>query len=171
MSGFFGKTADTVDFGGEADYAAYEWFKEPPPHRPPPQSSEPYIPQQVVIEQNDMLDYALKAAPNVVFGRFKQYGQLGVLAWCAEFDEMITAIKHLGLEGNMFVSTRAAALGACKEILNLDMIAHIKMQIIVIHLTSMIARLRRFLDPDPQKLYEDYPPIDFPVDPSVYEHK
>jgi hypothetical protein len=30
---FFGKTVDTVDFGTEADYAAYEWFKGPPPQR------------------------------------------------------------------------------------------------------------------------------------------
>src|ERR1700735_529312 len=27
----FGKPADTVDFGGEVDYASYEWFKDPPP--------------------------------------------------------------------------------------------------------------------------------------------
>ena len=33
---------------------------------------------------------------------------------------MTDAIKRLGLDGNMFVSTRAAALAMCKEILNLD---------------------------------------------------
>ena len=82
---------------------------------------------------------------------------------------MITTIKKLGLDGNMFVSTRAAALGACKEILSLDFIAEIKMQIILIHLMSMISRLRRFLDPDPARPYEDYPPVNFPLDPSVYE--
>lgn len=27
----FGKPAETVDFGGEVDYASYEWFKDPPP--------------------------------------------------------------------------------------------------------------------------------------------
>lgn len=26
----FGKPAETVDFGGEVDYASYEWFKDPP---------------------------------------------------------------------------------------------------------------------------------------------
>jgi hypothetical protein len=33
MSSFnaFGKAAETVDFGGEVDYASYEWFKDPPP--------------------------------------------------------------------------------------------------------------------------------------------
>ena len=33
MSSFnaFGKPAETVDFGGEVDYASYEWFKDPPP--------------------------------------------------------------------------------------------------------------------------------------------
>jgi hypothetical protein len=174
-------------------------------HRP----SEPYAPQQNVIEQNEMLEFALKAASNVLHGRFKQYGQvcallslsyppalphsrrdprvnpmpchgplpprsatpdadvpwtqLGVLAWCNEFDEMITSIKQLGFDGNMFVSTRAAALGACKEILQLELIEEVKMQIILIHLTSMIQRLRRFLDPE--ILYEDYPRIDFPMDP------
>jgi hypothetical protein len=32
MSSFnaFGKPAETVDFGGEVDYASYEWFKDPP---------------------------------------------------------------------------------------------------------------------------------------------
>ncbi len=27
------KEADTVDWGGEADYSGYEWFKDPPPPR------------------------------------------------------------------------------------------------------------------------------------------
>jgi hypothetical protein len=80
---------------------------------------------------------------------------------------MIDAIKRLGLDGNMFVSTRAAALAMCKEILNLDMLDHIKMQIIVIHVTSMIQRLRRFLDPEPAKPYDDYPEIKFPMDPNA----
>lgn len=32
MSSFnmFGKPTETVDFGGEVDYASYEWFKDPP---------------------------------------------------------------------------------------------------------------------------------------------
>lgn len=30
----FGKNEDTVDFGGEMDYAGYEWFQDRPPPRP-----------------------------------------------------------------------------------------------------------------------------------------
>ena len=31
--GVYGKTEETVDFGGEVDYADYQWFKEPPPRQ------------------------------------------------------------------------------------------------------------------------------------------
>lgn len=127
-----------------------------------------------------MFDYALKSAPNVLFGRFKHFGQvrlssssslspganqtqLGVLAWCSEFGEMIDALKHLGFEGNMFVSTRKQALQACTEILKLDL--QIEMQIIVMYLSSQVARLRRFLDHDAH--WEDYPKPNFPQDPDL----
>ncbi|THH18564.1 hypothetical protein EW146_g2448 [Bondarzewia mesenterica] len=162
----FGKAAETVDFGGEADYAGYEWFKDPPPQRPepPPAPAPAPPPLPSVIEQNEMFDYALKAAPNVLYGRFKQYGQLGVLGWCSEFSEMIDSIKTLGLQGNMFVSTRTQALRTCEEILRLDL--DIKMQIIIIHLSAQIARLRRFLDAERQ--WNDYPIPDFPMDPQAY---
>jgi len=164
----FGKPAETVDFGGEADYANYEWFKDPPPPRQPaapPTMSDPYIPQPGVIEQNEMFDYALSAAPNVLYGRFKQYGQLGVLAWCSEFSEMIDSLKMLGFEGNMFVSTRTQALKTCEEILQLKL--EINMQIIVLHLSSQVARLRRFLDAD--RVWDDYPETAFPLDPRAYQ--
>ncbi|KAI9444714.1 hypothetical protein H4582DRAFT_1805951 [Lactarius indigo] len=166
----FGKPADTVDFGGEVDYASYEWFKDPPPRSehpaPPPQhhQSEAYTPLPSVIEKNTMCDFALQAAPNVLFGRYKQYGQLGVLAWCAEFSEMIDELKRLGISGDMFVSTREAALKACEEILRLQL--DIKMQIIVIHLSSQVARLRRFLDAE--HVWEDYPQTQFPLDPHAF---
>ncbi|KAI0046595.1 hypothetical protein FA95DRAFT_1349383 [Auriscalpium vulgare] len=162
----FGKPTETVDFGGEIDYSNYEWFKEPPPTRTQGQQTpaEPYIPLPGVIEQNEMLGYALQAAPNVLYGRYKQYGQLGVLAWCAEFSEMIDALKTLGFEGNMFVATRTSALQACEEILRLQL--DIKMQIIVIHMSSQVARLRRFLDAD--RVWDDYPATAFPLDPRDY---
>ncbi|KAI0285429.1 hypothetical protein BGY98DRAFT_910050 [Russula aff. rugulosa BPL654] len=169
MSSFnaFGKPAETVDFGGEVDYASYEWFKDPPA-RPEPAiqapQGEPYIPPPTVIERNSMCDFALQAAPNVLFGRYKQYGQLGVLAWCAEFSEMIDELKRLGISGDMFVSTREAALKACEEILRLQL--EIKMQIIVIHLSSQVARLRRFLDAE--HVWEDYPETHFPLDPHAF---
>ncbi|TFY78035.1 hypothetical protein EWM64_g5978 [Hericium alpestre] len=74
----FGKGTDTVDFGGEPDYANYEWFKEPPPPQDPLVVGETYTPPPGVIEQNEMFEFALKAAPNVLYSRYRQYGQLGV---------------------------------------------------------------------------------------------
>jgi hypothetical protein len=135
-----------------------------------------------------MCDFALQSAPNVLFGRYKQYGQvhislppsippsfvlnvffpsrpqLGVLAWCAEFSEMTDELKRLGISGDMFVSTREAALKACEDILRLQL--DIKMQIIVIHLSSQVARLRRFLDAE--HVWEDYPETHFPLDPHAF---
>jgi hypothetical protein len=93
-----GKSMETVDFGGEVDYSAYEWFKDPPPPRhavcifrklsivdPLTYSLsglqhstpvEPFMPQAGVIKQNEMFDFALKSAPNVLYARYKQYGQV-----------------------------------------------------------------------------------------------
>lgn len=92
---YTGKNQDVVDFGGEVDYSGHQWFQEPPP-RPevkvscsldgleltlfqPPPAVQPYIPDEDVIKQNEAFDFALKAAPNVLYGRFKQYGQVCVL--------------------------------------------------------------------------------------------
>ena len=47
---------------------------------PAPATSEPYVPQPGVIEQNEMFDYALKHAPNVLYSRYKQYGQVRTLS-------------------------------------------------------------------------------------------
>jgi hypothetical protein len=77
---------------------------------------------------------------------------------------MIDHVKQLGFEGNMFVNTRAQALRTCEEILQLKL--EIKMQIIVMYLSSQIARLRKFLDGE--KNFEDYPIVDFPVDTRQY---
>lgn len=38
--------------------------------------SEQYVPQPDVIMQNEAFEFALKSAPNVLYGRFKQYGQV-----------------------------------------------------------------------------------------------
>lgn len=35
-----------------------------------------YVPQPGVIAQNETFDYALKSAPNVLYARFKQFGQV-----------------------------------------------------------------------------------------------
>lgn len=42
----------------------------------PPSMAESYVPLPGVIEQNEMFGYALASAPNVLFARFKQYGQV-----------------------------------------------------------------------------------------------
>ena len=89
---------------------------------------------------------------------------VSVLAWCAEFSEMIDELKRLDISGDMFVSTREAALKAGEEVLQLQL--DIKMQIIVIHLPSQVARLRRFLDAE--HVWEDYPQTQFPLDPHAF---
>ena len=76
---------------------------------------------------------------------------------------MIEALKALGIDGNMFVSTRTQALRTCEDILKLNL--DIEMQIIVIYLSSQVARLRRFLDSGTQ--FDDYPQPKFPVDPHI----
>ncbi|KIL00571.1 hypothetical protein PAXRUDRAFT_129538 [Paxillus rubicundulus Ve08.2h10] len=164
---YTGKHLDVVDFGGEVDYSGHQWFQEPPP-RPevwPKPVASPYIPDDDVIRQNEAFDFALKAAPNVLYGRFKQYGQLGVLAWCSEFGEMIDSLKGLGFSGNMFVATRSQALRTCDEILQLKL--EIKMQIILMYLSSQVARLRRFLV-NGERQWDDYPVPEFPLDYRLY---
>jgi len=74
---------------------------------------------------------------------------------------MIDALKQLGFEGNMFVSTRTQALQTCSEILQLNL--DIKMQIIKMYLSSQVQRLRRFLDSESR--WDDYPMITFPLPP------
>jgi len=171
---FAGKRSDVVDFGGEADYSNVKWFEDRPPREratpapshapePQPQQSAPqYQPSMRVIEQNAGFEYALSAAPNVLYQKYKQYGQLGVLGWCSEFSELIDNLKELGFSGNMFVTTRVQALKACEEILQLKM-EDVKMQLITMYLSSQVARLRRFLDAD--KVWNDYPDPQFPLEP------
>ncbi|KAI6047803.1 hypothetical protein EDC04DRAFT_2863979 [Pisolithus marmoratus] len=159
------KNFDAVDFGGEVDYSNVQWFQEPPPRPEPQPAVQPYVPTEDVIRQNEAFEFALKAAPNVLYGRFKQYGQLGVLAWCSEFGEMIDSLKDLGFSGNMFVATRVQALKTCEDILKLKL--EIKMQIILMYLSSQVARLRRFLDGG-ERQWNDYPVPEFPLDYRTY---
>ncbi|CAK5280312.1 unnamed protein product [Mycena citricolor] len=61
----------------------------------------------------------------------------------------------------MFVTTRMQALQTCEVLLrmtkeNLD----VKMQIIIMYLSSQVARLRRFLDNE--QAWDDYPEPQFP---------
>ncbi|KAF5384844.1 hypothetical protein D9615_001351 [Tricholomella constricta] len=158
---YSGKRTDVVDVGGEVDYSNHQWFQDPPA-RPPPAAPQPeYIPAPEVIQMNDAFEYALSSAPNVLYARYKQYGQLGVLAWCSEFGELIDGLKELGFNGNMFTTTRSQALRTCQQLLKLPM--DIDMQIIVMYLSSQVSRLRRFLDGDTS--WDDYPIPSFPQYP------
>ncbi|KAF7307218.1 Aspartic proteinase [Mycena indigotica] len=154
--------AEVIDFGGEVDYSNTQWFQDRPAKQPSAQAmGAPYVPPPGVIEQNESFEFAMSAAPNVLYARYKQYGQLGVLAWCSEFGELIDHLKELGFQGNMFVTTRTQALRTCEEILRL--MKHsldLKMQIIIMYLSSQVARLRRFLDGERQ--WDDYPEPQFP---------
>jgi len=163
----FGKRTDVVDFGGEADYSHMKWFQDAPPRPPQPPAAEqgpstPYMPTIDTIHANENFEYALSAAPNVLYQRYVQYGQLGVLGWCSEFGELIDGLKTLGLSGNMFITTRTQALKTCEDILAIKM-EDVKMQIIIMFLSSQVARLRRFLDAD--RMWNDYPDLSFPLEP------
>ncbi|KJA25810.1 hypothetical protein HYPSUDRAFT_383056 [Hypholoma sublateritium FD-334 SS-4] len=168
---FAGKRTDVVDFGGEMDYSETKWFQDAPPRRhtptarqpqEPPQPAPQYHPSPRVIDQNDGFQYALSAAPNVLYQRYKQFGQLGVLGWCSEFSELIDNLKELGVSGNMFVTTREQALKTCEEILKLKM-EEVKMQLVTMYLSSQVARLRRYLDAE--HVWNDYPDPSFPLEP------
>jgi len=54
-------------------------FQSPPTQMQPEQHTPKaaYIPEPLVIERNDVFVYALKAAPAVLYERYKQYGQVG----------------------------------------------------------------------------------------------
>ncbi|KAJ3542012.1 hypothetical protein NMY22_g3665 [Coprinellus aureogranulatus] len=147
------------------EFSGMQFFQDTPPPRPEPTPAAPapapYVPSTPVIEQNEAFLFALESAPNVLYSKWKQYGQLGVLGWCAEFSELIDHLKDLGFNGNMFVTTRSQALKTCEEILKLELIHEVKMQIIVMYLSYQIARLRRFLDGD--RVWTDYPEPQFPV--------
>ena len=101
------------------------------------------------IRRNDALIAALEIAPNVLYARYNQFGQvsrifkcllsrfslrplrrlmcwcslrqIGVLAWCSEFEEMVNEIKALGFSHEMAGPTRDRALEACREVLKLDL--------------------------------------------------
>ncbi|KAF8202986.1 hypothetical protein BJ912DRAFT_842198 [Pholiota molesta] len=169
---YSGKRTDVVDFGGEVDYSDVKWFQDAPPRPPrheqprhshvPPPPPQQYHPSSRVIDQNEGFEYALSAAPNVLYQRYKQFGQLGVLGWCSEFSELIDNLKELGVSGNMFVTTREQALKACEEILKLKM-EDVRMQLVTMYLSSQVARLRRFLDAE--HVWTDYPDPSFPLEP------
>ena len=66
------------------------------------------------------------------------------------------------MAGHMFTATRAQALDTCRELLLLltEGKIEVQMQIIIIYLSSLVARLRKFLDSNTE--FEDYPQPNFP---------
>ncbi|KAG6817719.1 hypothetical protein H0H87_004510 [Tephrocybe sp. NHM501043] len=161
LADYGGKRTDVVDFGSGIDYSGHQWFQDKPVRPPPPPPQPEYTPAPEVILENDNYEYALSSAPNVLYARYKQYGQLGVLAWCSEFSELIDSLKDLGFQGNMFTTTRAQALETCTNLLKVPM--DIEMQLIIMYLSSQVSRLRHFLDSE--AVWDDYPIPKFPVHP------
>lgn len=50
------------------------------PPTPSMQQHDPYIPAPNVVGENERFIFALRHAPNVLYTRFKQYGQVSVTA-------------------------------------------------------------------------------------------
>ena len=76
-------------------------------------------------------------------------------------------LKELGFHGNMFVTTRTQALKTCEDLLELMKAQlEVKMQLIVLYLSSQVARLRRFLDSE--RVWDDYPEPMFPLERRSY---
>jgi hypothetical protein len=145
-----------LDYPGSYNYEGYEWYRngsQKEESSRPETPATPYNPGGDVVERNEALVFALRAAPMVLLERFQHLSDLGVLGWCSEFSDLVDEIKALGFDGEMFTSTRETALNACMEILALNL--DIKMQLIVLFLSSQIARLRRFLDAETE--FDDYP--------------
>jgi len=107
----------------------------------PPEAFEPPVD---MIEHNELLASALKAAPAYLYDRYTHYGDLGVLGWCKDFGELVDEIRACGLQGGLFTSTRDDGLEACDQILCLGL--DVKLQFILLYLSSQVGRLRRFLD-------------------------
>jgi len=153
---------------GALEYSGYQWLQ----NRPPPQEVAPSPPPKMpfnggpdALAKNDELIKALKSAPDVLYERYCQFGQLGVLGWCAEFSELVDEIKALGFGGEMASATRDCALETCREILKLNL--DVKMQLIIIYLSGQISRLREFLD---ETENDDYPVPSFPLPSSSGEY-
>jgi hypothetical protein len=106
---YTGKRTDVVDFGGEMDYSHYQWFQDAPPRAPvslvvlvryaphnfetQPAPPEPdYIPHPDVIAQNEAFEYALSCAPNILYGRYKQYGQVCVISDSVADPRVLTVV-------------------------------------------------------------------------------
>jgi len=155
---------------GAFEYSGHQWLQNRPTPQEvnlpdPPTPKMPFSGSPDALVKNDELIKALKAAPDVLYERFCQFGQLGVLGWCAEFSELIDEVKALGFSGEMASATRDCALETCREILKLNL--EVKMQLIIIYLSGQISRLREFLD---ETENDDYPVPTFPLPSSSGEY-
>ena len=63
----------------------------------------------------------------------------------------------------MFVATRTQALQTCEQILSMKL-EDVKMQLIIMFLSTQVARLRKFLDAE--RVWNDYPEMQIPLEPS-----
>ena len=57
---------------------------------PPPPQGQPYTPHPTIIDRNTICEFALQAAPNVLFGRYKQYGQVHTSGRLFSFPSTLT---------------------------------------------------------------------------------
>lgn len=62
-------------------------LSQPPPVAEP---MPPYVPSPQVIELNKDFEIALDAAPNVLYGKYKQYGQVRHPSLCCDHEEELT---------------------------------------------------------------------------------
>ncbi|KAF8323238.1 hypothetical protein DL93DRAFT_2070840 [Clavulina sp. PMI_390] len=118
--------------------------RPPPPEIPrTPSPPMPYSGSPEAIALNRRIMDSLKVAPEVLFSRYHEFGQIGVLRWCRDFEDLIGEIMKLGNSGDMADRTRDHALEACEEILKVDIPN--STQLVLRCLTNQIHQLRDFL--------------------------
>jgi len=61
-------------------------------HVQPSQPEQPYAPDPAVIEQNESFEYALSVAPNELYARYRQYGQVSTAALFQVY--LINRLQH-----------------------------------------------------------------------------
>jgi hypothetical protein len=65
----------------------------------------------------------------------------------------------MGWDRELFVNTCIQALATCQDLLRIKL--DIKMQLVIMHLSSQIEQLREFLDREAK--YQNYPSHTFPL--------
>jgi len=84
-------------------------YKKNPPDQPqpeqPPQSQ--YQPSPFVVEQNEGFIYALSIAPNVLYQKYKEFGQVTISPFLIYEVKILTIGKKVGRAGLVFRIWRA----------------------------------------------------------------